>query len=121
MENTKKLAVSFTDFSTSFINILDMMFEECPDGIVFKDKDLHYRAANQAFCKCSNIENKNEIIGKKENIYIPTNIMKLIQDADNEVMNSCSPINYVINMKSDILLNITTFPTILTRKLCDEV
>ena len=110
MESTKKIPADIAEFGSSFVNILDMVFRECPDGIIFKDKTLRYRAANRAFYKCYNIENKNNVIGKKENIYIPSEIMKLIQDADKEVMKSCCPINYVINISANLLLNITTFP-----------
>ncbi len=112
MESLENTAAANAEFSSSFINILNTVFSQCPDGIVFKDKTLRYRAANLAFYKYYNIENKNNIIGEKSNMYIPDNIMKLIQDADNEVMKSCSPINYVINIRPDLLLNITTFPIV---------
>lgn len=112
MESTKNLAANSADFGSSFVNILDMVFKECPDGIIFKDKTLRYRSANSAFCKCYNIKDKKNIIGKKENVYIPNEMMKLIKDADNEVMKSCCPMNYVINTESNILLNITTFPVL---------
>ncbi len=110
MESTKKIPVDIADFGSSFVNILDTVFNKCPDGIIFKDKTLRYRAVNSAFCEYYNIEDKSRLIGKKENVYIPREIMKLIRDADREVMESCCPINYVINTESNILLNITTFP-----------
>lgn len=110
MESTKNLAANAADFGSSFVDILDMVFKECPDGIVYKDKTLRYRAVNSAFCRYHNIEDKNNILGEKDNIYISNDIMKLIQDADKEVMESGSPINYVININTKTLLNITTFP-----------
>ena len=112
MESTKNLTADFADFGSSFVDILDMVFEKCPDGIVYKDKTLRYRAANLAFCKFYNIENKNSFIGKKNHAHISNEIMKLIQDADKEVMQTGVPINYVINIRKDVLLNITTFPII---------
>ena len=95
-------------------NPLDIktIFKFCPDGIVCKDKQLCYINANESYNKTFALKNFNSIIGKKENPYIATNIMKLIIDADEEVMNSKNPINYVINIESDKLLNITTFPII---------
>ncbi len=116
MESTKNIAASFADFGSSFVNILDMVFNKCPDGIVFKDETFCYRAANSAFCDFCKIDNKDNIIGKKDNVYLPNEIMKLIQDADREVMQSYCPINYVISINSNILLNITTFP-ILENKI----
>lgn len=116
MESTKNIAASFADFGSSFVNILDMVFNKCPDGIVFKDETFCYRAANSAFCNFCKIDNKDNIIGKKDNIYLPNEIMKLIQDADREVKQSYCPINYVISINSNILLNITTFP-ILENKI----
>lgn len=116
MESTKNIAATFADFGSSFVNILDMVFNKCPDGIVFKDETFCYRAANSAFCNFCKIDNKDNIIGKKDNIYLPNEIMKLIQDADREVKQSYCPINYVISINSNILLNITTFP-ILENKI----
>ena len=110
MESIRNTTANSAEMETSFINILNLVFDKCPDGIVFKDKNLCYRVANRAFYKCCNIKNERSLLGKKENLYIPDNIMKLIKDADKEVMESASPINYVINTGNDILLNITTFP-----------
>ena len=110
MENTSEITTNSAELNNSFINTLNLIFKECPDGIVFKDQKLCYRVANSAFYKCCNVKNKNNLLGKKENLYLPNKIMKLIQDADNEVMKSCSPRNYVINTGDNILLNITTFP-----------
>ena len=112
MEGIKNLSLSLMDLNSSFMNILELIFRECPDGIVYKDKKLFYRVANSEFYKFCDIKEKKDIIGRKNNIFLPNHIMKLVHDADKEVMKSCCPINYVINIKSDKLLNITTFPII---------
>ena len=35
------------------INILNLIFKECPEGIVYKDKNLRYLTANPAFASYS--------------------------------------------------------------------
>lgn len=90
----------------------ETLFKFCPDGIVCKDNKLRYLDANESYNKTFALTNFNSIVGKKDNPYIPENIMKLISDADNEVIKSCSPINYVISTETNTLLNVTTFPII---------
>ena len=91
---------------------LETIFRFCPDGIVYKDQMLRYIDANESYIKTFSSNNFNSIIGKKINPFINKNIMKLIQDADSQVVENCQPINYVINLNDDTLLNITTFPII---------
>lgn len=112
MENTKKGPTKLVEKDPFFTNILRLVFKDCPDGIVFKDKNLCYKVVNKAYCNFYNIKNENDFIGKKENIYIPKEIMKLVHSADQEVMNTCTPINYVININPEVLLNVTSFPII---------
>lgn len=96
------------------INSLDIntIFKFCPDGIVFKDKDLCYVESNDSYNKTFTLKHFNSLVGKKENPYITKNIMKLIQDADIEVMKTQNPLTYVINVSDNILINVTTFPVI---------
>lgn len=108
MENLEEPCKNFE------INSLDLetLFRFCPDGIVCKDNKLHYVVANNSYIKTFSSNNFNSIIGKKFNPYISTNIMKLIHDADREVMTSSSPINYVLTLENDTMLNVTTFPIV---------
>lgn len=96
------------------INSLDLetIFKFCPDGIVYKDSNLCYADANKSYSQAFSANNFNSIIGLRKNPYISDNIMKLIQDADNEVRTSRSAINYVITLENETLLNITTFPVL---------
>lgn len=91
---------------------LETIFRFCPDGIVYKDSKLCYADANKSYTQTFSSNDFNSIIGQRKNPYIPENIMKLIHDADNEVMTSCSPINYVLTLENQTLLNITTFPVL---------
>ena len=91
---------------------LETIFRFCPDGIVYKDQMLRYIGANESYIKTFSSNNFNSIVGKKINPFITKNIMKLIQDADSQVVKNCQPINYVITLNNDTLLNITTFPII---------
>lgn len=98
----KNIKIDYLDLETTF--------KFCPDGIVCKDDKLLYVCANQSYIKTFSANNFDSIIGKKDNPHIPKSIMKLINDADNEVKESISPINYVITLEDNTLLNITTFP-----------
>lgn len=108
MENLEESLKNTKINSLSFKTIFDF----CPDGIVYKDSELHYIDSNKSYSSTFALENFDSLIGKKNNPYIPNNIMKLINDADNEVKKSRSPINYVINIPNNKLLNVTTFPVI---------
>ena len=89
---------------------LETIFKFCPDGIVCKDSDLNYINANKNYIKSFSFNDFKSICGRKTNPYLSKNIMKLISDADEEVKNSLSPINYVLNLENNKLLNVTTFP-----------
>ncbi len=91
---------------------LETIFKFCPDGIVCKDRDLRYVVANESYIETFSSNDFDSIIGKKNNPYISNNIMKLIQDADREVKQSNSSINYVITLENNVMLNITTFPIV---------
>lgn len=108
MENLEEPCKNFE------LNSLDLetIFRFCPDGIVCKDNNLHYVVANNSYIETFSSNNFNSIIGKKINPYISTNIMKLIHDADREVMISNSPINYVLTLENNTMLNVTTFPIV---------
>lgn len=104
-----KLEQSFKKININSLKF-ETLFKFCPDGIVLKDNKLCYLDANDSYSTTFALTNFNSIIGKKHNPCISKNIMKLIIDADNEVMKSHCPINYVINISTNTLLNVTTFP-----------
>ena len=108
MENLKQ---PYKKINIDSLN-LETIFKFCPDGIVCKDRDLRYVVANESYTETFSSNNFASIIGKKNNPYISNNIMKLIQDADREVKQSNSSINYVITLENNIMLNITTFPIV---------
>ena len=105
----EKLEHSLKKINLNTLNF-ETLFKFCPDGIVCKDNKLCYIDANDSYKTAFALTKFESIIGKRENPYIEDNIMKLIHDADNEVVRSCQAINYVINTSSDTLLNVTTFP-----------
>ncbi len=103
-EHCKKIELNSLDLKT--------IFKFCPDGIVFKNSELCYTDANDSYTRTFASQDFKSFIGKRENPYISDNIMKLIHDADNEVMKSRSPINYVITLEDETLLNVTSFPVL---------
>ena len=95
---------------------LEAVFKFCPEGIVSKDSKLCYLDANESYAKIFASNKFKSIVGKRSNPYISDSIMKLVHDADNEVMRSLRSINYVITLENETLLNITTFPILCEGK-----
>ena len=95
---------------------LGAVFKFCPEGIVSKDSKLCYLDANESYAKIFASNKFKSIVGKRSNPYVSDSIMKLVHDADNEVMRSLRSINYVITLENETLLNITTFPILCEGK-----
>jgi len=107
-------------FEKTKINSLNLetIFKTCPDGMVYKDNELRYIGANESYIKTFSSNDFSAIVGKKNNPYVSEDIMKLIQDADAQVKHSFMPINYVLNLKDEILLNVTSFPILDDGTFC---
>ena len=112
LESITNQTASLADLGYSFVNILDMIFKECPDGIVFKDKTLHYRVANSAFCKCYNIKDKSDFIGTKNAKFLTPENQKLVNEVNNSILREKQAICYVMSLNNDTdsVLNITSTP-----------
>lgn len=112
MESTKKFTAEPADFGSSFVNILDMVFKECPDGIVYKDKTLYYRMANSAFCKFYEIKNKLDFIGKKNANFLSSENQKLIFDVNQAILKERQPISYIMSLNNspNVILSVTSSP-----------
>ena len=111
MESTKNLTAFTADFGSSFVKILDMVFKQCPDGIVYKDSNLYYRAANLAFCQCYSIDDKNNFIGKKEPTFLTPDNQKLIFEINNTILEERQPLNYIMSLNNtNSILSITSTP-----------
>lgn len=108
MESLKNNA-SISYGNTDCIGILDTIFRECPDGIVYKDKNLNYLSANRAFCEIFDIKEIKTIVGQNKFHFLTPENQKLIEDVNKEVVKEKLPINYIINI-SEKFLNITTSP-----------
>jgi len=118
LESTKNLAAFPADFGSSFVKILDMVFRQCPDGIVYKDNSLCYRVANSAFCKCYNIDNKDDFIGKKEASFLTANNQKLVFEINNAILEEQQPLSYIMSLdnKLNSVLSITSTPIYLEKE-----
>lgn len=112
LESTKKFTAEPADFGSSFVNILDMVFKECPDGIVYKDKTLYYRMANSAFCKFYEIKNKLDFIGKKNANFLSSENQKLIFDVNQAILKERQPISYIMSLNNspNVILSVTSSP-----------
>ena len=115
MESTKKMPEESADFGSSFVHILDMVFNECPDGIVYKDNTLCYRMANSAFCKYFGIKNKENFINKKNAVFLSPENQKLIFDINCAILEEKAPLSYIMSLNNNpnIILSITSSPIYL--------
>ncbi len=114
MESTQNSAVDNQDLNSYYTNILSVLFKDCPDGIVFKDKDFKYLAANNAFLKFYRIENPKDLIGKKCCKTLSKDNLKLVSEVNSAVEEEKQPISYIMNVEAEKgtpkIYNITTTP-----------
>ena len=118
MESIQKLAANSAELSLFFVDILDMVFKECPDGIVYKDSNLCYQVANSAFCKCYGIKDKKDFIGKKEALFLTPDNQKLIFDINKTILKEQQALSYIMSLKdkSNSVLSITSTPIYFENK-----
>lgn len=114
MEYIKNAELCSNDFDASYINtILDIIFNKCPEGIAYKDKNLKYMAANDAFYKIF-MTNKEETIGFKQLNGLSEQNIKLVNDVNKNIAEEMRSANYVLNCdigkKQDKILNISSTP-----------
>ena len=100
------------DFDMAFAKILNMIFKECPDGMVYKDSNLHYKAANEAFYQCYDINDKTSFIDQKEAYFLSTENQKLVSNVSQSVLKEKKSISYIMSVtgKTDALLSVTSTP-----------
>ena len=114
MESTQNSAVDNQNLNSYYTNILSVLFKDCPDGIVFKDKDFKYLAANNAFLKFYRIENPKDLIGKKCCKTLSKDNLKLVSEVNSAVEEEKQPISYIMNVEAEKgtpkIYNITTTP-----------
>ncbi len=114
MKTTGSYAAKSTAKCSSIINSLNLIFKESSDGIAFKDKNLVYREANQAFCKIFKIEKYEDIIGHANFSKLSDKNMELIQQISNTIIDEKQPINYTMAFEytdgQNRILNITSSP-----------
>ena len=114
MESIKNSAADNKNLNSYYTNILSVLFKDCPDGIVFKDKDSKYLAVNDAFLKFYRIENPKDLIGKKSCKTLSKDNLKLVSEVNSAVEEEKQPISYIMNVESEKgipkIYNITTTP-----------
>lgn len=94
------------------INLFNRIFELCPDGVVCKDSDFRYVSINQSYKDMFGVNDERTFLGKTANIFLSEKNRQLITDADTEVRDYLKPINYVINIEKNKILNVTSSPII---------
>ena len=114
MESIKNSAINEHRQNSYYTNILSVLFKDCPDGIVFKDKDSKYLAANDAFLKFYKINNPRDLIGKKVCKTLSKENLKLVSDVNSAIEEDKQPISYIMNIENEKglnkIYNITTTP-----------
>jgi PAS domain S-box-containing protein len=112
LESIDNVSVNSADICSNFINILDTVFKDCPDGVVYKDNTLCYRMANSAFCKYYGIKDKQDYIGKRDMKFLSSENQKLIFDISHTILEEKRPLSFVmsLNNKSNVVLSVTSSP-----------
>ena len=67
------------DLCHSFVNIIGSIFEEYPDGFIYKDNNLKYLTVNKALLELLEI-NKNDILNQKDISFLSKENKQLIQE-----------------------------------------
>lgn len=111
MESIENFTIEHSN-TISLIRVFEMFFGSCPDGIVYKDKDLNYLSANQAFYKIFKVENERDFIGRKDAKFLSPDNQKLIKDVNNTILKEFLPVNYIMNPCENKILSITSLPII---------
>lgn len=111
MENTGNYTANDIGVGNFSINILNLIFKECPEGIVYKDKNLCYLTANPAFCKLFRLQNTETLLGREYAVFLSKENAKIIKEVDRAVKKELKPISYVIN-DNEKILSITSSPII---------
>lgn len=110
MESTENYKLKHISAPFSITNIFDMLFKECPEGIVYKDKNLNYLSANSAFCEMFGINNFNNFSGQSDALFLSENNRKLINDVNHAIVKDMRAVNYVMNPGNDKIFSITSSP-----------
>lgn len=111
MEKLENITKEEKYSDTNFINILETIFKECPDGVVYKNKKQEYLWANPVFCELYNIKNQKTIIGKTIASFLSKENQKLIQRVSTTINKENQSFNFIMNTKNKIF-NITSYPII---------
>lgn len=111
MDSTGNYTANGIEVGHFCINILNLIFKECPEGIVYKDKNLCYLTANPAFCKLFKMPNTEPLLGNSQAIFLSEENAKIVKDVDRTVKKELKSINYILNDNNKIL-SITSSPIV---------
>ena len=111
MKNVDNFHINEFGIENFYINILNLVFKECPEGIIYKDKNLKYLAVNPAYCKMFKLPNAIDFLGCEKAAFLSEENYKIINEVDLAVKMEMKPISYVININESIY-NITSSPII---------
>ena len=120
LENIGNYAANGIGIEHFCINILNLIFKDCPEGIVYKDKNLRYLTANPAFCKLFRLTNTNGILGKEFAEFLTEENAKIVKEVDRAVRKELKSITYIINDTGKIL-SITSSPIINNKEFLGVV
>lgn len=101
--------------SSIFETLFKIIFKDCPDGYIYKDFNLKYKYANNAFCKIFELNNIEKVLNDNEIPCFSEENKKLINDVTSSVAKDLHSISYIMNFKGDSeekILSITTTPVL---------
>ena len=118
MESTENIIIDSADLSSSLSRILDVIFKNSPDGVVFKDNKFRYLMANDAFCKCYKINDFSNFLGSEEALFLSKENQKIILEINNLISEELKPFSYIMNLSGikNRVVHVTSSPVIWGHK-----
>lgn len=114
MKSLEEYSFNAEGLCSSDLNLLNLIFKDCPEGIVYKDKNMKYKSMNDAFCKIFQIKDPQSFIGKSQADFLSESNKILVNSVNKEVQNEKQAINFIMNLdidgKENKILNITSAP-----------
>ena len=106
---------------STYVNILvDIIFKNYSEGVVFKDKYFRYKVANESFYKFFDIKNPKQFFDTNKIGILSDKNLQIIEAVNIAISKDYKPINYIMNIEGkdgiEKILNISSYPITYNEK-----
>lgn len=109
MENISNDIAETIEKSGTLPQILDVIFKNYPDAILFKDKNFLYKSINPVFCKLLNFSDNTIFLNKSSAEFLTRENAKMVQEVNRAVKRELKTINFILNDAQKIF-SVTSCP-----------